>query len=712
MSHDSLPSGLVTFLFTDIEGSTRLAHALGPGYRAVLGEHRRLLRRCLGESGGAELLTEGDSFFAAFADAADAVRACIRAQRALAAHPWPAPDLRPRVRMGLHTGHAVATDGEYASLEVHRAARVAAAAAGDQVLCTAATAARLGAATAAGRDETTTAPRLDEVATTRRDGATMAGTRLDGVGLTDLGLHRLRGFDDRTRLYQIVAPGLPQDFPRPKTVDDRCHNLPEPLTRFVGRARDRAELAALVRRHRLVTVWGTGGVGKTRLAVEVARDLLRPVQPVPPHGASDPATDRLADGAWLIDLAELGSRHARDRSAAGLLAAELGLRPGPGQRAIDVLVEHLQPRRCLLLVDTCEVARGAVRALLARLLASCPLVRVLATGRTPLGVPGEMLWHLDPLGRVESTELLADRLGAPGDGRPGDGRAGMSGDGRAGMAGMSGDGRAGGLARLAGQLAGLPAALELAVPRLRALPAAVVADLLGGPDADPDAVLGAGAPPADLDWPIDPRQPANLDRPTDPDGRLDPRQPANLDWSADRDEPPSLGWPLDRDGSADLDGPLDRDGSTDLGRSTDPDRPVSRQLAADGVGVSDRLASLHANLAWSYRLLSPPAARLLRWLAAWPGALDLAAVEWLTADWLDRGTACVAIADLVDAALVEVDLTATSATYRLLDPVRWPARRLAVAHGEAGRVRARHQLWQRQIAWVPTLQPLGEPVAG
>ncbi|MEV0842947.1 adenylate/guanylate cyclase domain-containing protein [Actinocatenispora sera] len=660
MSHDSLPSGLVTFLFTDIEGSTRLAHALGPGYRVVLGEHRRLMRRCLGEYGGAELLTEGDSFFAAFADAADAVRACIRAQRALAAHPWPAPDLRPRVRMGLHTGHAVAADGEYASLEVHRAARVAAAAAGDQVLCTAATAARIVAATTA-RPERVTTP-ADAAISMRPGDATATG--LDGVVLTDLGLHRLRGFDDRTRLYQIVAPGLARDFPRPKTVDGRCHNLPEPLTRFVGRGRDRAELAALVRRHRLVTVWGTGGVGKTRLAVEVARDLLRPVQPVAPDGGSDPATDRLADGAWLIDLAGLGdgSRRAGDRSVAGLLAAALGLRPGPGQRAVDVLVEHLQPRRCLLLVDTCEVARGAARGLLARLLASCPLVRVLATGRTPLGVPGEMLWHLGPLGRVESTELLADRLGATADGRlgsAGDGRLGATGDGRLGgagdgrlgatgdgRAGMPGDGRAGGLARLAGQLAGLPAALELAVPRLRALPAAVVADLLSGPDADPDAVLRAGTPPVDLDWPMDPDQRAS--------------------------------------------------------------RPWTGETAAEPA----RQASLDANLAWSYRLLSPPAARLLRWLAAWPGALDLAAVEWLTADWLDRGTACVAIADLVDAALVEVDLTATSATYRLLDPVRWPARRLAVAHGEAGRVRARHQLWQRQIAWVPTLQPLGEPVAG
>nr|WP_239157214.1 adenylate/guanylate cyclase domain-containing protein [Actinocatenispora thailandica] len=699
MRHDSLPSGLVTFLFTDIEGSTRLAHALGPGYRAVLGEHRLLLRRCLGEFGGAELLTEGDSFFAAFADAADAVRACIRAQRALAAHPWPAPDLRPRVRMGLHTGYAVAANGEYASLEVHRAARVAAAAAGDQVLCTAATAARAG-----------------------------------DVALTDLGLHRLRGFDDRTRLYQIVAPGLARDFPRPKTVDGRCHNLPEPLTRFVGRARDRAELAGHLRRHRLVTIWGPGGVGKTRLAVEVARDLLRPVQPVPPRGDADPAADRLADGAWLVDLAELadGTRRGGDRSVAGLLAAALGLRPGPGQRAVDVLVEHLQPRRCLLLLDTCEVARGAVRALVTRLIASCPTLRVLATGRTPLGVPGETVWHLDPLGRVEATELLADRLGAARDG--GDGRAGIAGDGRAGP---PGDGRSGGLARLAGRLAGLPAALELAVPRLRALPAAVITDLLSGPDVDPDAVLNAPGP-FDPDRPRDPGPDGGSSAPApfDPDrsrdldsnapGPFDPGWPRDLGqagagWSvgfepAVGERPAGPGAALAERAAGSRPAVPERAGAPDwpldAGWSAGGEPPAHRQPAEQHGVAPARQASLDANLAWSYRLLSPPAARLLRWLAAWPGAVDLAAVEWLTADWLDRSTACIAIADLVDAALVEVDLGATSATYRLLDPVRWPARRLAVAHGEAGRARARYQLWQRQVAWVPTLQPLGEPVAG
>src|SRR4051812_19758513 len=129
-----LPSGWVTFVFTDIEGSTRLAQLLGPGYRPVLREHRRLLRHTLAGTDGAELLTEGDSFFLAFPEAGAAVHACLTAQRALAGHDWPTPEAAPRVRMGLHTGYAEPRDGEYASPEVHRAARVAAAAHGGQVL--------------------------------------------------------------------------------------------------------------------------------------------------------------------------------------------------------------------------------------------------------------------------------------------------------------------------------------------------------------------------------------------------------------------------------------------------------------------------------------------------------------------------------------------------------------------------------------------------
>src|SRR5262245_15477537 len=220
-----LPSGLVTFLFTDIEGSTRLAQLLGAQYRPVLADHREILRRALGSGDGVALFTEGDSVVAAFPDANAAVRACAEAQQALAAHDWPQPQARPRVRMGLHSGYAEPVAGEYATPEVHRAARVASAAHGGQVLCSGATA-RL--ATDLGED----------------------------MSLLDLGLFQLRGFDDRERLYQLVADKLDRDFPRPRTPAAAPHNLPAPPTPFVGRQVESAELAALLTRHRLVTVVG------------------------------------------------------------------------------------------------------------------------------------------------------------------------------------------------------------------------------------------------------------------------------------------------------------------------------------------------------------------------------------------------------------------------------------------------------------------------
>lgn len=180
------PSGMVTFLFTDIEGSTGLAQRLGAGYRYVLNEHRRLLRQTLGAGEGVELNAWGDSFFFAFPDAECALRSCVTAQRALTGHPWPDPRAQPRVRMGLHSGWARPQGGEYATPEVHRAARIAAAAHGGQVLCSAATAAR------------------------------GSGLAVE-AGLRDLGYYRLRGFDQLERLYQVVAPGLTLRFPAPRT---------------------------------------------------------------------------------------------------------------------------------------------------------------------------------------------------------------------------------------------------------------------------------------------------------------------------------------------------------------------------------------------------------------------------------------------------------------------------------------------------------------
>ncbi|MGW5673299.1 adenylate/guanylate cyclase domain-containing protein, partial [Micromonospora sp. NPDC003776] len=313
-----LPSGWVTFVFTDIEGSTRLAQLLGPGYRPVLREHRRLLRDTLAGTDGAELLTEGDSFFLAFGDAAAALTACLTAQRALASHDWPTPEAAPRVRMGLHTGYAEPRDGEYASAEVHRAARVAAAAHGGQVLCSAATARR-------------------------------AEPLPDGASLLDLGLHRLRGFDDRERLFQLVAPGLERSFPRPRTAEAVPHNLPTQVTSFVGREAERAELRRLVDTYRLVTVLGAGGAGKTRLAVELASGIV----------------EAYPDGVWFVDVAAVTDPGL----VAFEIAAVLGLRPEPGRPMVDTLVEYAAARRMLIVLDTCDAQPAASAEVISRLLA-------------------------------------------------------------------------------------------------------------------------------------------------------------------------------------------------------------------------------------------------------------------------------------------------------------------------------------------------------
>jgi predicted ATPase/class 3 adenylate cyclase len=424
-----LPSGLVTFLFTDIEGSTRLAQLLGDDYRSTLQEHRAVIRSALSRADGHELFTEGDSLFVAFADAGAALRACVEAQRGLTAHPWSAPDLRPKVRMGLHSGYAVPRGGEYTSAEVHRAARVAAAAHGGQVLCSAATA------------------RL----------ASNDGTVSGDVWLLDLGLHRLRGFDGRERLLQVVAPGLDHQFPRPRTDDAPAHNLPIQPSRFIGRGSERAELRRLVAAQRLVTVVGPGGAGKTRLAVEVAGDLI----------------DRYPDGVWFVDLSSVA-----DASLVDVAAAEvLGLRPEPGRPVIETVVDHLAGHKVLLVLDTCDALPSAARRLAGRILAAAPSVTVLATSREPVRSAGEVVWRIPPLrlvappvgGYSDAVALLVDRASAARGGRP------------------TGLGEIPDFGRIATALDGLPLALELAAARLRILSAAQLAaridDVLGTLDA-------------------------------------------------------------------------------------------------------------------------------------------------------------------------------------------------------------------------------------
>ncbi|MFC7528063.1 ATP-binding protein [Actinoplanes sp. GCM10030250] len=408
-------------MFTDIEGSTRLARMLGEAYRNVLGAHRSVLRAVLDDFDGVELLTEGDSFFVAFSSADAAVAACVEAQRRLSAYDWPRRDAVPRVRMGLHTGRATPVGREYASAEVHRAARVSAAAHGGQVLCSEATA-------------TAVTTSYTAACASRAAAATLAT-----VDMLDLGTFRLRGFDDDERIFQVVAPGLDRDFPRPRTAEAPRHNLPAEHCDFVGRRAESAELAELISHNRLVSVVGPGGAGKTRLTLSVA-DRLLPAYP---------------GGVWTIDAATAAN------GLPNALAAALGLRAEPDRPMIETLVEQCAERRMLVLLQTCDAAPGLTATLVHRLLSRCRRLDVVTTGRSPLGLPGETVWRIPPLAPADAFALLKERAAAAQGGRAGDGEAP--------------------LARLAARLEGSPLAIELAAARLRLLPADQLARRLDDP---------------------------------------------------------------------------------------------------------------------------------------------------------------------------------------------------------------------------------------
>jgi class 3 adenylate cyclase len=256
----ALPSGTVTFLFTDIEGSTRLLQRLGDTYATVLGDHQRLLRQAFAAHDGIEVDTQGDSFFVAFPTAPAAVAVAAAAARALAAYPWPegAP---VRVRIGLHTGAPQLVGNRYVGLDVHRAARIAAAGHGGQILLSAAT-------------------------------KELASQHLpDGATLRELGAFRLKDLQHSEQISQLVLAGLPADFPPLKTLDRQTHNLPIQPTLLLGREEPLAALVGLLGRDdvRLVTVTGAGGIGKIRLALQVAAEVL----------------ENFPDGVWFVRLSRL-----------------------------------------------------------------------------------------------------------------------------------------------------------------------------------------------------------------------------------------------------------------------------------------------------------------------------------------------------------------------------------------------------------------------
>ena len=394
----ALPAGTVSFLFTDIEGSTRLLEALGDRYDEALAVHRAILAEAIENHGGTVFGTEGDAVFAAFTGAGEAVGAAREAQRALTAHPWPA-GAEVRVRMAVHTGDARLVGGDYVGLSLHVAARVCAAGHGRQLLVT---------------------------AVTRQ----LAGD--DGLEVRDLGEHRLKDLHEPVRILQVVGEGLDEDFPPLRTLTAMPNNLPAPTDAFIGRDADLTQVIDGLSGHRLVTLTGAGGTGKSRLAMEAAGALL----------------PSLRDGAWLVELASSsdGSR------VPALVASVLGLGERAGQPLIETLADWLKPRDLLLVIDNCEHLIDGVAELAATLLRSCPGVRILATSRELLGVRGELALRLAPLAvDGAALDLFVERA------RAAVGRFDPSGDDLA-LVGQ-----------LCRRLDGLPLAIELAAARLRIL---------------------------------------------------------------------------------------------------------------------------------------------------------------------------------------------------------------------------------------------------
>jgi predicted ATPase/class 3 adenylate cyclase len=356
-----LPSGTVTLLFTDIEGSTALAERAGDRWPGLLAEHNRILREAFASHGGIELGSEGDAFFAAFTSAGSATAAAADAQRTLVAHAWPDGEAI-RVRIGLHTGEPTPTPDGYVGLDMHRAARVAAAAHGEQVLLSQAT----------------------------RD---LLPEDLGGLTFRDLGDHRLKDLSGPQRLHQLCIGGLAADFPPLRTIEGRATNLPAQPTPLVGRDAELEAVCTLLRDEgtRMLTLTGPGGTGKTRLALQAAADLV----------------DEFPDGVYGVLLAPIS-----DPDLVPLeLARVLGVEESSSLSLTEALKAELGGRRVLIVFDNFEHV-GAAAALLADLLAACGRLKMLVTSREPLRIAAERQYPVPPLPEPEAVMLFVERARA------------------------------------------------------------------------------------------------------------------------------------------------------------------------------------------------------------------------------------------------------------------------------------------------------------
>lgn len=409
----ALPDGTATFLFSDIESSSALWEREPDAMRGALADHDAIVRDAVSRHRGIVFKTIGDAFCCVFARPQEAVDAAVDAQRALRAHAWPPETGELRVRMGVHCGQAVERDGDYFGPTINRVARLMAIGSGGQILVSSAAAASLLAIDSA------------------------------GAHLRDLGTHRLRDLSQPEAVFQVVAEGLPTNFPALTSLDARPNNLPSQFSTFVGRRRETDALRGFLEQHRLVTIAGPGGIGKTRLALHLAAAAI----------------DTFEDGAWFVDLSAISDPGFVTQT----IASELGVREARSETIAESLLAHLVRKRLLLILDNSEHVLSGVAAIVKTILSHCASVTVLITSREPLHLVGEQVYRLsglpdvppdaraDDLLRHDTTRLFLERARAVAP------------------ALIVGDEAAHDVAEICRKLDGIPLAIELAAARVSAL---------------------------------------------------------------------------------------------------------------------------------------------------------------------------------------------------------------------------------------------------
>lgn len=361
MAPASVAQGLFTFLFTDIVGSTRLWERAPQAAQQALARHNEIVEDAVGAHHGAIFKTVGDAYCCVFGDAAEAVRAAISMQRALAGARWPDAVGMLQIRIGIHTGEAISEHGDYFGPTLNRVARLMSAAHGGQIVLS-------------------------------WSAAEMIGDALESeCSFVDLGAHRLKDLAEPQHVYQILAQGLEADFPTLASLDAHPNNLPSQIEAFVGRREELLQLRALLAENRLVTICGVGGIGKTRLALHAAAETI---------GA-------YADGSWIVRLTDISDPQLVPQT----LATTLHVSGVPGEDITETLCQHLRDRKLFLLLDNAEHVLDAAARLAHALLTSCRGITILVTSREPLHIAGEHVMRIGALTAVDADELFVSRAG-------------------------------------------------------------------------------------------------------------------------------------------------------------------------------------------------------------------------------------------------------------------------------------------------------------